>query len=169
MRYIMINIRKNIFETNSSSTHAICVAKENDYTIPANLYFTFDEFGWENRTYYLTEELASYLYTAICTILERDKSEEYKNYIYETLAKYGCECSFEEAKYGRYGCEKGYIDHGYELKEWLDALRHSEKKLLRFLFSPDSFIITGNDNTDTFDDTVEDTDFSKVEVWYKWN
>ena len=114
----MINIRKNIFETNSSSTHAICIAKDNDYSIPSELNFTFDEFGWENRFIYNTEELASYLYTALYEVYynDIDKIENFKNYIYETLGKYGCECTFEEPAKSSWGYfDSGCIDHGSEL------------------------------------------------------
>lgn len=168
----MINIRKNIFETNSSSTHAICIAKDNDYSIPSELNFTFDEFGWKNRFIYSTEELASYLYTALYEVYynDIDKIENFKNYIYETLGKYGCECTFAEPAKSSWGyLDSGYVDHGSELFDLIESLKKSEKKLLRFLFSPDSYIITGNDNTDTFSETIKDQDFSKVDVFYKGN
>ena len=76
--------------------------------------------------------------------------------------------AFADVHYDKYGwCDDGYIDHGYELREWVYMLRHSPKKLLRFLFSPDSFIITGNDNGDTYYETVAETDFSNVEKYVK--
>ena len=168
----MINIRKNIFETNSSSTHAICIAKDNDYSIPSELNFTFDEFGWENRFIYNTEELASYLYTALYEVYynDIDKIENFKNYIYEALGKYGCECTFAEPAKSSWGYfDSGCIDHGSELFDLIESLKKSEKKLLRFLFSPDSYIITGNNNTYTFSETIKDQDFSKVDVFYKGN
>jgi hypothetical protein len=43
----------------------------------------------------------------------------------------------------------------------------------RFLFSPDSFIVTGNDNTDSFDEWEDEFNFSAesemVDVYYKGN
>ena len=70
----MINIRKSLFETNSSSTHAICIAKSNDdLDIPKTLVFEPNYFGWEEGILYTTEERASYLYTAIlCKYLDYD-------------------------------------------------------------------------------------------------
>jgi hypothetical protein len=43
----MKQIRKGVFETNSSSTHSICIAKDDGLTIPKSLHFDFGEFGWE--------------------------------------------------------------------------------------------------------------------------
>ena len=168
----MINIRKNIFETNSSSTHAICISKNNNYNIPTTLNFTFGEFGWENKFIYDTEELASYLYTGMYHRYNGDEKliEKFKNYLYETLGKYGCECSFEEPSESKYGwMDSGYVDHAEDLDDFLNSFNKSEKRLLRYLFSPDSFIITGNDNEDDFDENVKETDFSNVEVFYKDN
>ena len=42
----MINVRQSVFETNSSSMHSICIAKQNNYDIPSTLHFDFGEFGW---------------------------------------------------------------------------------------------------------------------------
>lgn len=166
----MINIRRSIFETNSSSVHAICIAKENDYNIPSSLNFEVGEFGWGEDFIYDTWELASYLYTGIlCCYHEQKDIEDFKNYIYEVLGKNDCDCTFEIAKHDSWGLSNGYIDHSEDLGEFLEVIRKSEKALLRFLFSADSFIITGNDNSDWFKDTIEETDFSKVSVYYKGN
>ena len=58
----MKQIRKGVFETNSSSTHSICIAKDAELTIPQSLHFSFGEFGWECDTLYSVSEKASYLY-----------------------------------------------------------------------------------------------------------
>ena len=46
-------IRRCCFETNSSSTHAICITKAdvNKEDLPSNVTFTHGEFGWENDEY----------------------------------------------------------------------------------------------------------------------
>ena len=59
-------IRKSVFETNSSSTHAICITKKKDnYKLPDHIDFEFGEFGWECKEYEDTYNKASYLITAI--------------------------------------------------------------------------------------------------------
>ena len=175
----MINIRHGLFETNSSSTHAICMAKKNDdLVIPTDLTFTFGDFGWDERFYYNVEDKASYFYTALYNSYDEDikkNFEDIKNHIYEVLFDAGCKCSFEEPKLSQWGSwmESGYIDHQNEIDPWLHKMIKNDKLLFRFLFSPDSFIVTGNDNSYWFDDWEEDFDGSevagKVDVFYKGN
>jgi hypothetical protein len=43
----------------------------------------------------------------------------------------------------------GYVDHSDELDDFLGAVCNDENKLMSYLFSDMSFIITGNDNDDT--------------------
>ena len=44
----MRQVRQNVFETNSSSTHSICVTKNNILDNKVDeIYFRLDEFGWE--------------------------------------------------------------------------------------------------------------------------
>ena len=58
-------IRQGVFETNSSSTHSICIVKTADIRIPASLHLTMGEFGWECENYNDSETKASYLYTGL--------------------------------------------------------------------------------------------------------
>lgn len=175
----MINIRHGLFETNSSSTHAICIAKKNDgLVIPQSLDFTLNDFGWEERFYYDVEDKASYFYTALYNSYDEDikkNFENIKNHIYDVLGKAGCECWFDKerpSKWGRW-MESGYIDHQNEIDPLIHKLIKNDKMLFRFLFSPDSFVVTGNDNSYWFDDWEENFDGSeaagKVDVFYKGN
>ena len=60
MKNNMKIIRKNVFETNSSSTHSISISKLNDYILPKEINFTFGEFGWEFSKYTSSFDKASY-------------------------------------------------------------------------------------------------------------
>jgi hypothetical protein len=140
-------IRQNVFETNSSSTHSICVAKTAELTIPEKLHFSFGEFGWECNTLRSVEEKASYLYTGLFSC-DRFKDIEY---IGQILDDKGIDVTFEEVvvnKDNGFTYNTGYVDHAYELCEFLNAVCCNEETLCQFLFSPLSFIITGNDNCD---------------------
>lgn len=130
----MISIRRNVFETNSSSTHSICISKQHT-TWGDNVAFRKGEFGWENDTVYDT---ASYLYTGI---LEQENSEELLDKLKSILDDHEVKYSFQKA-------EKfyGYVDHGYELCDFINTLLDDEDMLCRFLFG-DSVIYTGNDNS----------------------
>ena len=174
----MINIRKSLFETNSSSTHAMCIAKDNDeLCIPEELDFSAGEFGWDERFYYTTEEKASYLYTALlCTYMYtrgQKELENIKNHIYELLGKHGCEATFTEPTKSSWGGYDFYIDHSDELDTFVNKITKSDRALLRFLFSPDSFVVTGNDNSDWFRTWEDEFEFSaegeKVDIYYKGN
>lgn len=165
----MINIRKGIFETNSSSVHSICISKNKDYDIPKSFHFALGEFGWENEWYSDSRNLGAYLYTAIVYGKFYDV-EKFKNHIYKTLGKYGCECTFEEPRYNKewHYLENGCIDHVDETQDFVNTVMRSEKKLLRFLFG-DSFIITGNDNEDEYYDVVSEYNSKDYEVFEKGN
>ena len=172
----MINVRKGVFETNSSSTHSICISKHDDYVLPSTLYFRLGDFGWESEIYKGAEDLASYLWTAVVDFYgdcysDYKMVEDYKNYLYEKLYEYGVECEFELPIYDeKYSwCVNANIDHVAELDDLLSSLRKSPRKLIRFLFSPDSFILCGNDNSDWYYDKHDELDFSEVDEYYKGN
>lgn len=70
-------IRKSVFETNSSSTHAICITKKKDnYKIPKHIDFEFGEFGWMYEEYSDTHNKASYLITAIFSFNKSETDEK---------------------------------------------------------------------------------------------
>lgn len=137
----MKKVRKNVFETNSSSTHSICIAKNVDYDIPKELHFEFGEFGWEHDTLNTTSEKASYLYTGVVNYFP-----EKLDGILEVLKSKGIEVTLQE-KSGNYW-ESGYVDHGSEMDDFVEGVTESEDRLLSYLFSGLSFVHTGNDNSD---------------------
>lgn len=145
-----INIRHGVFETNSSSTHSICIPKDSlDLTliIPKELKFTFGEFGWEESRLDSTEEKASYLYTGLNCNERKEDIER----IGTILKDKGIKVEFEKEifeKDGEYTWSKnsGYVDHAHKLEQFLDDIMSDEDKLMRFLFSPLSVIFTSNDN-----------------------
>ena len=49
-----IQIRKNIFETNSSSIHSLVIGNNNENiyeNLPSEIHFNGGEYGWENEVY----------------------------------------------------------------------------------------------------------------------
>lgn len=171
----MKNIRKGVFETNSSSTHSICVAKDMDIIIPTHLHLQFGEFGWEYDRLDCTVGKASYLYTGIQYLGDKTVMERYWNNLVQTLESKGVEVTredpiYRESTYGdttyTYVDNGGYVDHGGELREFIEDVMSNEDKLLNYLFSPMSFILTGNDNNDH--DVDIDVDYDH-DVYYKDN
>lgn len=141
----MIQIRKGVFETNSSSTHSIAIPR--NCGTPNYVSFHDGEFGWA----FEEVDAADYFYTAIHetseTMAELKEKLDRLKYIME---EHGIEYHF-----GDTNCEEengwlshdGYIDHGGELREFVDELLNNGGKLVRFLSG--GLVFTGNDNSDS--------------------
>ena len=152
------SIRRYVFETNSSSTHSICITKSNVLNQKQNyIKFQTGEFGWEQDTLSNPYEKASYLYTGILYNGQEDLIDKIK----DIMDKNNIEYEFE----GTSG-DNGYVDHGGNLYSFLEDICSDENKLMRYLFSSESFIITGNDNDDEDVDITANYDH---EEYYKGN
>ena len=140
----MRQIRNGVFETNSSSTHSIAIPKSCDNV--NYISFHIDEFGWEQRE----ADPADYFYTAIYeTSNSASEVEEKIERLKSILDSYGIGYRFGEVEYHNedyLSLDYGYIDHGNELKEFVDELLDDGDKLVRFLSM--GFVFTGNDNSD---------------------
>lgn len=148
----MKTIRRNVFETNSSSTHSIAIPKNCD---TANyISFHIGEFGWG----WEDVDPADYFYTAIYETSDTEKEVEEKlEALKNILDSHGIEYYFGEAEThiwhsdydNKYylSLDNGYIDHGSELAEFVNELLNDGDKLVRFLSR--GLVFTGNDNSDT--------------------
>lgn len=151
----MIKIRNNVFETNSSSIHAICVSSKPVDAHGLTVTLRIGEFGWEHEWYQDIDSRASYIYTAACYIYGRDFYNDFK----ELLEPYGIEVDKDwdyGAKFNTFDdgdsyLANGYIDHGGELQEFVDRCLNDADVLIRFIFGEESFVMTTNDNCD-YDD-----------------
>lgn len=149
-------IRWGVFETNSSSTHAICISTNHDTNklkLPDCASFARGEFGWECRKLKSVWEKASYLYEAVLGTYCDDDAKEKLNHIEKILNKYNIKCDFEPTSSEYW--DGGYIDHVGEddMLEWLECMLSDDDTLLTYLFG-DAFVITGNDNSDEFRDVM---------------
>lgn len=148
----MIQYRRNVFETNSSSTHAICINNTPTKSFRKFITFGFEDFGWEtceNRDPY------NYLWTAINSVYanDRDKREEWKEHLSALCQSKSCECEFLEGSFASYDWDNKTfyylsnvsIDHDDELTGMLEDLFSNETLLEHYLTDCD--IVTGNDNS----------------------
>jgi len=158
--------RQSVFETNSSSTHALNIRK----TDPSDaikkymqdngktLNIRGGSFGWEFETYDTPDRKLSYVYTLACSF-NWDEYLGMKDFMKEALQSAGFEPIFEEMKECKYSADGEsfvepvhrstwdvYIDHSDELKEFADDIFSDKSLMLDFIFNEGSFILTGNDN-----------------------
>ena len=137
----MINIRKGLFETNSSSSHSIVISEDTDgildtITPDENGAITLigGEFGWEWLRY--NDALTKANYCAVDCNNDQDRLNRLAEVIKEhTGAR---EVIFELGK--------SYIDHE-SVGTTRDACIDKET-LKNFIFNSKSWLFTGNDNTD---------------------
>ena len=151
----MIKVRRNVFETNSSSVHSIVICTEPlDIDYPFIAFFDIGEFGWSMEVLDDSWERASYFYTAACALRQHDVKDE----IINLLEPLGIECIFDEENPPRYDeyngsyiLDNGGIDHVDECKDFVDTLMNDGEKLAKFILDDRSFVVTGNDNCDDID------------------
>lgn len=164
-----VQIRQSVFETNSSSTHAISVASffpedwNISYKVPDKVHFSLDrEFGWEFETYDDIASKAAYLWLIICDMhsdaKDLDDLKAVKTHIEKVLTNAGVkEVTFDMGSYKECTWRKdgsmyldysGYIDHSYDAHEFAKTLLENDEMLLAYLFDSDSCVATGNDNDD---------------------
>jgi len=142
----MNNIRSNVFETNSSSTHSISI----DCSSPDEMLQTIlpdengiisltgGQFGREWKRY--NDCLTKANYSAIdCLSYEPEKIQSFINIIKNHTGAKDVIIDID--------LSVSYIDHGY-LRASFDAL-DNENKLRNFIFNPKSWLYLGNDNEDT--------------------
>lgn len=165
----MKQIRQSVFETNSSSTHSISVSyntKGIQQTLDVdNLgVVTLDggEFGWQEEEFYSAQIKANYcavfFMQPLASLKEYDKDNSkdilqlnsMKNMFEKVIKEHtGCKEIVYDFQFGE--CMKNnwsYIDHASGYFEGGDCLYafKSEENLKAFLFNPDSYVKTDNDN-----------------------
>lgn len=132
-----IQLRKNVFETNSSSIHSICISKDDSYTLPESCKFELKQYGWGPDYEY---NVGNYLYTALAYMHRTDEMDKLK----EILERHNVKTEFEPSPSDS---DYFYIDHP-GLEELIEYLFKDENEnvLLSFLFGNKSMVLIYNDN-----------------------
>ena len=189
-------IRRGVFETNSSSVHSISII--NDKFEPNNLPKEFTiktdgEFGWEADTYDSPTDKAAYLYQAILyydsnnsELLDNDKlkiKQNLLNTFISNLESFGIKviCEHRFAKIIHFSCYdyiafvnenneecKGCLDHGGEAMRLVDFVLSSKENTLKFIFDNRCYIDTGNDNEEIYGDGL-DRNYGDSTIFVKEN
>lgn len=140
----MKKIRRNVFETNSSSTHSISIADNlegiYDTIIPdedGNVILQGGKFGWEVARY--NDALTKANYCAIDNLYDDENIE-----LLVKVIKEQTNCNEVILSFSLDGWNYSYIDHQSRGTS-LDAFE-SENTLREFIFNPNSVLYTDNDN-----------------------
>lgn len=155
-----MKIRIKTFETNSSSSHSICINKNNNKIrdqvneIGQKFVIEYGEYGWEFSAFYSPEEKASYILTDLKNNEELFYPNEF-NRVIKALKKFikkEIELKSKDDSFYPYGyadhqssiCEGDTHNGIFEKKG--DKYRVNIKKFLDFVFSSCYYFRTGNDN-----------------------
>jgi len=148
----MKQIRKNVFETNSSSTHSISISSAGtdiDYMKPneeGNIILGGGEFGWEEETYNDAWTKANYCLQDIVHVgwgedAKNEIDKDKWNMLQEVIKTHtGCSeviIDWKEVK-------DGYIDH--ESSGTTYEAFESKESLFNFIFNKSSVLEMDNDN-----------------------
>lgn len=154
----MKNVRQSVFETNSSSTHAVSIGDTDSKVLNdlprlddnGNFVMTVDgEYGWGYETY-------NGVYTKIDYMARQAENDDLRLNVLKDIIK-----EYTGAKKVYFIFDYGYIDH--QSNGSFNGLFDPEnkEKLVTFLFNPESTLIISNDNGGTdgweyYDDEKED-------------
>jgi len=156
-----INIRKQVFETNSSSVHTLSInntdtSKLDDIPTEQEIFLKEQEFGWEYLNYNSFKDKVDYIYTYIKNLYYEPSEKEKKEienelqYLKSVILEVCPKIVISENK-----DTEGWIDHDIELNELWIKFKENKELLKQFLFCSDSVLITDNDNH-SYDDEEQD-------------
>ena len=154
----MINVRKNLFETNSSSTHAICISnKDTDYNmyIGSTIHYTLGQFARNKTTLTTFVDKLSYLMTTIRDINDYNKNRPNNNYDFPSYDKnYIKDVLHKCLNITIIECDDSihYVECFADSIEWLNFIYNDETSLLRFLFSDNSIVVTSSQDCEYIDE-----------------
>lgn len=162
-----IKIRKNFFETNSSSLHAICIPKETSSEIKLKNNIISVRFCEFYRKFYVYTNINSKLSYILTYFLDTEQLHRIVELLYKLKNKYKLKLRFnsdtkfldnlikkfennKEIDYSKYNkrivrlSERYSIDHYKNAKDIIETITSSDDILEKYLFG-DSYIYTGSD------------------------
>lgn len=147
---MMIQVRRNVFETNSSSTHSVTIFPGNKH-IPDLEYLNIKtgEYGWEIEAYTSIDDKLSYALTFALQYTDDPSNFEMINdLLMEKMPN--CEITYEGMHYEKLldldwdHLDLGYIDH--QSVDEASVIFLSKSNLENFIFGQSSYFKTDNDN-----------------------
>lgn len=139
----IVQIRREVFETNSSSTHSVSISNNPIFVEPIIREDTIEllpgEFGWEINVYYYWKDKASYALTYALGLGDAEASREHVEMLINVIEQHTGKKVYINEDEG-----KGNIDH----QSWDTAslIFVDEDTLKRFIFGRESYLETDHDN-----------------------
>lgn len=143
-----LQIRQNVFETNSSSTHSISISADTDSLLDTlipdkngDVLLNGGEFGWQEKIYNDVQSKASYL-AIYATDWAYDKKESFTQILKDVIKEQtGCKnVIFNFTDYD------SFIDHQSVETNNYHYLFDNKELLRQFIFNKQSYLKTENDN-----------------------
>lgn len=140
----MVKIRNGTFETNSSSTHAICIHKQKDIIFPNYIYFGLEDLDDYNE-YEDLQHRVNYLNTIMYNCCSKTEYINRQKEIKEMLGKYGIKIEWAKVHWDIGGNPDYDL---YSIKDSctspiLNTITKNELLLIQFLFGQHSTVIAG--------------------------
>lgn len=148
----------------------IVTDRSEELEYPEILVFACKEYGRLPDKLKTPQSKAAYLYASILSLYDRNKTEKAKTWIMDRLAEVGVECVFDRPEFSGSWCMNAGVDHPGEddHAKFVENVLRSKGRLLRYLFSDKSFVITSGDEIE--DDRIENLHVDyKHETYYKGN
>lgn len=166
-----VTSRRGTFETNSSSVHAIVISKVHSHdTIPNSIIkVEGEDYGWDFEEYRNPNEKINYLWTAL-----NDAGEDLDTWEarLRDVLELGNWVPFIRVEDGF----DGYVEDAIYLDDFFDRIREDDELLKKFIYG-ESYVLTGNDNSDYLPLDYSDLgplvpglwEDDEVIVYGKWN
>lgn len=164
----MQTVRDGIFETSSSSVHAISISKGSEFVkFPKCVVFKPNYFYDGGEFLVSVSEKASYLFSAMVMMYHyeedwddvdpsyKDTYDNYKEFIRNTLKKHGIASKFVETEWDCF-----YIGHG-DMK-WINDVCTNETLLMNYLFNPKSYVALCTDSVEDLSESLKVPEFYDI-------
>lgn len=145
-----ITIREGVFETNSSSIHAITISSGEREKPDKHYDIRLGSYGYGSDKLTTVEERASYLWSLACCIsYDRDVDTICPGLRDRMEACLGYDADFDE-RVDAYGAYDGAVDHAHEAEVFLKLMMNDDDALRAFLLGKNSAVDLMSDGDDEY-------------------
>lgn len=148
-------IRDGVWETNSSSTHSICIHNQ-ELKFPDYVFFGLEDLEqdgsyWYDNNYWATlQGRANYLHTIMCVCLNKTDYINLKNKLNTWLKEKNVKAEWQKFKWIPSGSSEPSKEWLYEVKDTcsdliIKKIANDKDLFLKYLFGEHSQIIMGYD------------------------